>query len=355
MWRDRRFLDLVGIEHPIVLAPMAGYVGPALTIAVSTAGGLGSVPCATLSPDAARAEISVIRQQTDRPLNVNFFCHMQTPPDLVRDAAWQARMAGYYAEYGIEPAPASPSGQLTPFGEAMCALMEELRPRVVSFHFGLPEARFRQRLKQVGCLIIGCATTVREARWLQAEGVDAIIAQGAEAGGHRGMFMSDDVTTQVGSMALIPQVVDAVTVPVIAAGGIADARGVAAAFMLGASAMQLGTAYLRCPEAKTPAAYRAALAAGADDATALTNIMTGRPARAIVNRVIRELGPMNAAAPAFPGAAAALAPLSANPKAGASGEFSGFWSGQAARLARAIPAEELTLSLARETLARLAG
>lgn len=352
MWRDRRFLDLVGIEHPIVLAPMAGFVSPALTVAVSAAGGLGSLPCATLSPDAVRGDIAVIRQQTDRPLNLNFFCHTPVPPQPARAAAWQARMLGYYNEFGVD-APTTPPNQLAPFGEAMCALMEELQPRLVSFHFGLPEARYRQRLKAAGCLVVGCATTVREARWLQAEGVDAIIAQGAEAGGHRGIFLSEDITTQAGSMALIPQVVDAVTVPVIAAGGIADSRGIAAALMLGASAVQIGTAYLRCPEARTSLAHRAALAAVTDDGTVLTNVLTGRPARAIVNRVIRELGPVNPDAPSFPGAAAALAPLSAN--ANASCQFAAFWSGQAARLARAIPARDLTQTLARETLARLAG
>jgi nitronate monooxygenase len=355
MWRDRRFLDLVGIEHPILQAPMAGSGGAALAAAVSAAGGLGGLPCAMLTPDAARTEINRIRQQTNRPFNVNFFCHTPPAADAGRTASWRARVASYYGEYGVDPAAASAGANRAPFDAAMCDLMEELRPRVVSFHFGLPAPEHVARLKRAGCLILSSATTVREACWLEAAGVDAVIAQGVEAGGHRGMFLTDDVATQVGSIALIPQVVDAVRVPVIAAGGIADARGIAAALVLGASAVQLGTAFLQCPEALTSAVHRAALADCADDETVLTNVMTGRPARGFLNRAIRELGPIDPAAPAFPGAAAALAPLRAAAETRGSGDFSPLWSGQAARLARVNPAGELTVTLARAALARLAG
>jgi nitronate monooxygenase len=354
MWTNCRFLDLVGIEHPIVQAPMAGAMDHELVIAVSEAGGLGSLPCAMLTPEAARAQLEMIRQRTSRPINVNFFCHAPPRPDPVREQAWKARLAGYYRELGLDlDAPASGAGR-APFDEQMCALVEEFRPKVVSFHFGLPDPHLLTRLKAAGCRVLSSATTVAEARWLEERGCDAIIAQGYEAGGHRGMFLTADITTQAGTFALVPQVVDAVKAPVIAAGGIADARGVVAAFALGAAAVQIGTAYLFCPEAKISPAHRAALRAARDDATALTNVITGRPARGILNRIMREVGPISAEAPPFPLAAGAIGPLRATAEANGSGDFSPLWSGQAAALRREMPAADLTRALAQEALSRLA-
>lgn len=348
MWRDRRFLDLVGLTHPIIQAPMAGPGTAALAIAVSEAGGLGSLPCALSSVDQVRADLQMIRQQTARPVNVNFFCHVSPTSDPERETAWRRRLAPYYAELGLDPNALTSGPNRDPFNAAMCDLMVEFKPRVVSFHFGLPDAAHVEKLKRAGCLILSSATTVAEARWLEARGADAIIAQGLEAGGHRGMFLTDDLASQVGTVALVPQIVDAVSVPVIAAGGIGDGRGIAAALVLGAVAAQIGTAYLFCPEAKLSPPYRAALDAARDDATALTNVMTGRPARGLVNRFMREMGPLNTTAPQFPLAAKAVAPLRTKAEAQGSGDFTSLWSGQAARLGRKMAAGELTATLARE-------
>ncbi|MHC2001632.1 NAD(P)H-dependent flavin oxidoreductase [Methylobacterium sp. CM6241] len=347
MWPDRRFLDLVGLDHPIVQAPMVGPRGQ-LTAAVSTTGALGSLACAALNAEQVRNEVAAIRLNTDRPFNLNFFCHAPAAADPAREAAWLQRVTPYYRELGLDPAAPVAMSNRAPFDEAMCAVVEDLRPAVVSFHFGLPEAALLRRVREAGCLVVSSATTVREARWLDERGVDAIIAQGADAGGHRGMFLTDAVESQVGTFSLVPQVVDAVRVPVIAAGGIADARGIAAALMLGASAVQIGTAYLFCPEAGTSAVHLAALRAARDDDTALTNVFTGRPARGLVNRALAELGPVSADAPAFPSAAVALQPLRQRAEAGGSGDFSPLWSGQAASLARETGAADLTLRLADE-------
>ncbi len=353
MWPDRRLIDLFGIEHPIIQAPMAGAMDGALAAEVSAAGGLGSLPCAMLNAEQIRAEVEKIRRRTSRPFNLNFFCH--TPPELnnAREAAWHDRLAPYYREYGLDPSQPVPSSLRMPFDAALCALMEELKPRVASFHFGLPAPELVARVKRAECAVVSSATTVAEARWLEARGVDAIIAQGLEAGGHRGMFLDQDVAGQVGVFALVPQIADAVKVPVIAAGAIADARGIAAALALGAAGAQIGTAYLFCPEAKISAPYRAALRAARDDATRITNLMTGRPARGIVNRVMREIGPISDIAPEFPLAAGALAPLRAKAEAGGADDFSPLWSGQAAALGRDMPAAEMTAKLVQETLERL--
>lgn len=352
-WPDRRILDLFGIALPIVQAPMAGAQGSALAIAVAEAGGLGSLPCAMLSLDQARTEIDVFQQRTSKPLNVNFFCHVPPQADPRREAAWKKRLGVYYAEFGIDPAsiPAGPGR--APFDEKFCELMLEKKPAVLSFHFGLPDKRLLDRARSCGAKIIASATTVAEARRLEDAGCDAIIAQGNEAGGHRGIFLSEDVSSQPGTFALVPQVADAVKLPVIAAGGISDGRGVAAALMLGAAAAQIGTAYLLCPEAKISAIHRAALKQARDDKTALTNLFTGRPARGLLNRFMKEQGPMNPAAPKFPLATSAVAPLRAKAEAQGSGDFSPLWAGQAASLAREMPAGELTRKLAEDALRRL--
>jgi nitronate monooxygenase len=349
MWRDRRLPDLLGIEHPILQAPMAGAQGSAMAIAVSSAGGLGSLPCALLSPDQTRSEIEAIRRGTSRPFNLNFFCHAQPVSDPVREAKWVDALAPYRTELGVT-APLAKGGR-APFDETACALVEEFRSTVVSFHFGLPSADLLARVKRTGARVLSSATTLAEARWLEARGVDAIIAQGIEAGGHRGMFLDTNLATQAGTFALVPQIVDAVRVPVIAAGGIGDARGIAAALTLGAAGVQIGTAYLLCPEATISPLYRAALKAAAGHDTALTNVFTGRPARGIVNRAIRELGPISADAPAFPNAANAILPLRLKAEAQGSTDFTSLWSGQAPQFASERPAADVTLSLARAAAA----
>jgi nitronate monooxygenase len=358
MWPDRRVIELFKIEVPIVQAPVAGAMDWELAAAAAEAGALGSLPCAMLNADQIRAEMGRIRARTHKPINLNFFCHAQPELNNAREARWRERLTPYYSELGIDPAAPVPSSNRTAFDAAMCDVVEETKPEIVSFHFGLPELQLLRRVKAGGFLVMSSATTAEEARWLEARGVDAIIAQGNEAGGHRGLFLTDDandVATQAGTFALVPQIVDAVKVPVIAAGGITDARGIAAAFALGAAGAQIGTAYLWCPEAKISAPHRAALRSARDDGTALTNLMTGRPARGFLNRVMREVGPISDVAPAFPLAAGALAPLRAKAEAQGSGDFSPMWAGQAAALGRALPAGELTRTLAAEALERMRG
>ena len=354
MWYDRRILDLFGIEFPLLLAPMAGSGGVELAVAVSEAGGLGALPSAMLDAQQIRAQLGVLRQRTAGPVNLNFFCHVPPKADAQREARWRARLSPYYAEFGLDSDAVPPGAGRNPFNEETCAIVEEERPEVVSFHFGLPETALLERVQAAGAKIIASATTVAEARWLAEKGCDAIIAQGAEAGGHRGVFLEDEIATQPGTFALVPQVVDAVSVPVIAAGGISDGRGIAAAFMLGASAVQIGTAYLQCPEALTGSVHRQALAAARDDRTVLTNVFTGRPARGLLNRIVREVGPMSADAPAFPLATSAIMPLRKAAEEAGSGEFSPLWAGQAAGLAKPMPAADLTRMLAREAEALLA-
>ena len=340
-------MNLFDTQWPIIQAPMAGVHGSALAIAVIKAGGLGSLPCAMLTVEGMRKELAAIRAATDGPYNVNFFVHTPPAADARRETAWRAALTPYYREYDIDPASIAAGPGRAPFSAEAANVLEEFKPPVVSFHFGLPPADLVARLRSWGSKVLSSATTVDEARWLEAHGVDAVIAQGVEAGGHRGIFLSDDVNTQPGTFALVPQVVRAVKVPVIAAGGIADAQGVRAALALGAAAVQVGTAYLLCPEATTSAVHRAALKSDAARNTVLTNVFTGRPARGIVNRIIRELGPMNdEVVPAFPLATSALAPLRAKAEAQGSGDFSPLWSGQNATGCREIPAGELTRALA---------
>lgn len=359
MWPDRRLIDLFGIEHPIVLAPMAGAMDVELAIAVAQAGGFGSLPSALLDAEKLRAQVAQFQAAAPgKPLNLNFFVHRPAVPNNAREHAWREALKPYYAELDIDPAAPVPASNRAPFNDALCEVVEEIRPRVVSFHFGLPTPALVKRVQAAGSLILGSATTVAEARWLEDHGCDVVIAQGFEAGGHRGHFLSDNLAAQPGTFALVPQVVDAVKVPVIAAGGISDARGIVAALALGAAAVQIGSAYLHCPESKIMPPHRAALKNAADDGTVVTNLMTGRPARGIVNRVMRELGPLSPLAPEFPLAGGALAPLNAKAQAQGSGDFSSMWAGQAAGLGRALPARELTRKLADEAQAlmqRMAG
>ena len=338
--------EMLGIALPIIQAPMAGVQGSALAAAVSNAGGLGSLPCSLLDPDVMRAELTALASATTAPFNVNFFCH--TPPrvDAEREARWRAVVAPFYRELGLEPDPTPASDARIAFSPAAADVLAEFKPRVVSFQFGLPPADLVARVKSCGARVLSSATTVAEALWLEAHGVDAIVAQGVEAGGHRAMFLSDDVSTQIGTLALVPQIVRAVHVPVVAAGGIADARGVSAALELGAAGVQIGTAYLLCHETLTSARYRTTLKSESARHTALTNVFTGRPARAIMNRLVREIGPMNPAAPEFPLAASAIMPLRATAESLGSSDFSSFWAGQNTSGCREVSADELTRQLA---------
>jgi nitronate monooxygenase len=338
--------DLLGVEIPLLQAPMAGVQGSALAVAVSNAGGLGALPCAMLSLDALRRELTAIRAQTSKPFNVNFFCHSELTADAEREAAWRTALSPFYRELGIDPAAVAAGPGRAPFSADAADVLEDFKPAVVSFHFGLPADGLLARVKAMGAKILASATTVDEARWLESRGVDAIIAQGLEAGGHRGFFLSTDLATQVGTFALLPQIVQAVKLPVLAAGGIADAPGVAAALKLGAAGVQIGTAYLLCPESTTSAVHRAALKSEKARHTALTNLFSGGPARGIMNRLMWDLGPLSRLVPPFPLAAAAVAPLRARAESQGRGDFSPLWAGQNVTGCKELPAADLTRELA---------
>lgn len=338
---------LLGIELPVIQAPMAGHQGSALAVAVSEAGGLGSLPAATLSLETLRAELSALREQTRRPFNVNFFCHAEPVPDAAREAAWRDRLRPCYSQLGIAPDAIVAGAARRPFNDAIAELVAAFAPPVVSFHFGLPVPELLQRVKAWGAKVLSSATTVAEARWLEENGADVIIAQGLEAGGHRGLFLTEDLDSQLGTFALVPQIVRAVDHPVIAAGGIVDAATARAAMALGASGVQAGTAYLLCPEATTGEVHRRMLASDAASQTALTNLFSGRPARGIVNRFMREQGPVDPVAPPFPLAVAAVAPLRARSESEGSPDFAQMWCGQNASACRPLPAAEITRELAR--------
>jgi nitronate monooxygenase len=343
--------ELLGIQVPVIQAPMGGVQGSALAVAVANAGGLGSLPCAMLSPDALRKELAIMNSQTGgRPLNVNFFCHTSPRPNPEREEAWRNLLAPYYKELGIDVASIPTGPGRAPFSHDMADVLAEFRPAVVSFHFGLPSLDLLQRVRGWDAVVLSSATTVDEARWLEAHGADAIIAQGLEAGGHRGHFLSADMTAQMGTFALVPQIVREVNVPVIAAGGIADSSGVAAAMALGAAGVQVGTAYVLCPEATTSRIHRAAIKSNLARQTVLTNLFSGGAARGIMNRAMRELGPMSPVAPEFPLAGAAMAPLRAKAEAAGLGDFSPLWCGQNPTGCAEIPAAELTQLIAEQIL-----
>ena len=344
--------QLLNIELPIIQAPMAGVQGSALALAVSQAGALGSLPAAMLDAQTLRSELERIRQHTAKPYNVNFFCHQATPFDLPQEQRWRQHLRTYYQAFGLsEPAmPLAPTRM--PFDASMAAVLEPFAPPVVSFHFGLPDAALVLRAKAWGARILSSATTLEEGLWLQAHGVDAVIAQGLPAGGHRGHFLAPDLRGQMDTLELVRQLVAQLQVPVIAAGGIASADGVQAALQAGASAAQIGTAYLLCPQAGTSPLHRQALqhAARQPDAahtaTALTNVFTGRPARGLPNRAMRELGPLCPDAPVFPWASTAMAPLRQHAEALGSSDFSPLWSGSNTSGCAEIDAGELTRQLA---------
>ena len=338
--------EFLGIELPIIQAPMAGFQDSSLAVAVSVAGGLGSLPCAMLSIDELHAELTAIKSKTDKPFNINFFCHTSPAANADRESKWQAVLKPYFTEYGISAADIPTGPRREPFSHEVADVIEKYRPSIVSFHFGLPTDDLLERVKGWGSTVLASATTIEEAQWLEAHGADGVIAQGIEAGGHRGIFLSNDLTTQVGTFALLPQIIQKVKVPVIAAGGIVDARGVTAALSLGATAVQVGTAYLLCSETNTSQIHRAAIKSEDAHHTAITNLFSGRPARGIVNRLIREVGPINNDAPEFPLATTAISALRKQAEGSGLGDFSPLWCGQNTTGCKEISATELTRELA---------
>ncbi|WP_286220037.1 NAD(P)H-dependent flavin oxidoreductase [Marinobacter apostichopi] len=338
--------ELLNVDYPVIQAPMAGVQDSALTIAVSKAGGLGSLPCAMLTGEKIREEVARIRTATDRPFNLNFFCHRPPKANPERDAAWRQSLQPYYEELGLEITEDAGGASRRPFDEQTAELVAELQPAVVSFHFGLPAPDLLAFIKSNGVKVLASATTVAEALWLEQRGADAVIAQGLEAGGHRGHFLSGDLGLHMGLFALIPQIKSRVKLPVIAAGGIASAEGVNAATQLGAIAAQVGTAYLLCTEAKTSAIHRDALQSERSSHTEITNVFSGRPARGIVNRLMRERGPISSSVPDFPNASAALAPIRSEAEKLGKGDFSPLWAGQNTLGCAKISADKMTLRLA---------
>ena len=331
---------------------MAGVQDSELAIAVSSAGGLGSLPCSMLSHDLLHAELTQIRSKTNQPINVNFFCHTAPRFDAGREQKWRSILQPYFEEYEVDIENIPTGSGREPFSHAAADVLEAFKPEVVSFHFGLPDKDLLSRVKSWGAKVISSATTVEEARWLEANGADGIIAQGFEAGGHRGLFLSDDLSLQTGTFTLLSKVIREVNVPVIAAGGIADAKSVASALAAGAAAVQVGTAYLLCPEARTGQLHReaikncAAIKSSTVPKTEITNIFSGRPARGIVNRAISELGPINPNVPGFPLATATITALRKQVEQSGSGDFSPLWCGQNTEGCKEISAADLTLELA---------
>jgi nitronate monooxygenase len=356
MWPDRRLCDLLGIEHPIIQAPMAGSDTPALAAAVANAGGLGSIGCAVMSPEQFSAVYAETRVATNRALNMNFFAHAVPGDDEQKAARARALLTPFFMEFDLGEVP-EVIETFFPFGEAVFEAITEARPRVVSFHFGRPQARFVTALKDAGTVILCTATTPAEARDLEASGVDAIIAQGWEAGGHHGYYLTPK-GAQTGTMALVPQIVDAVGLPVIAAGGIADGRGIAAALALGAAGVQIGTAFLTTAEAGISAPHRAALMASDGSDTRPTRAFTGRPARGVVNRYMAAMAAHEDALPDFPLMNTVTGPLREASAGAGSPDFISLWSGQAVGLNRETTAAALVERLVAETqeaLGRITG
>jgi nitronate monooxygenase len=343
----RDFLAQLGMSLPIIQAPMAGVQTSKLAIAVGAAGGLGSLPTATLSLLDLQKELDAYKLATSASLNVNFFVHKAPIPDVQREAHWRQMLAPYFAQHGISSEAIAAGASRAPFSHAAADIVEPFKPAVLSFHFGLPEKDLLARVKSWGSQVWSSATTLEEALWLEANGVDVIIAQGLEAGGHRGMFLSQDLHTQVGCMELIRQIVQRIKLPVVAAGGIANAQGVSAALQCGATAAQIGTAYLLCPEAATSAIHRQALKSEGAKHTAITNLFTGRPARGINNRLMRDLGPINNEVPEFPLASAAIAPLRVKAESLGSSDFTPLWAGQNVSGCSEVSATAMTRELAR--------
>jgi len=344
-----RFQDLFGVTLPIIQAPMAGADSVELAVAVARAGGLGSLACPLLAPAQLQESWKSIRSQTDKPINLNFFCHTIAPRNVAKEEAWRKLLEKYYREMDISSENIPEPPLRMPFDSAMCDALENIKPEIVSFHFGLPESSLLARIKAIGAKILSSATTIDEARWLEAHGCDALIAQGSEAGGHRGMFLSDDLSTQEKTKILLVKTLAAVSIPVIAAGGIGDAQTVSEVLSQGAIAAQIGTAYLFCPETRISSTHLAALTAKNTD-TVITNVYSGRPARGLMTRLMRDIGPMSPYALAFPLAGRYVTPLRQRAEQKNSNDFSQMWAGESYKAGQIMPAEELTRKLAGLTL-----
>ena len=338
--------SMLGIEHPIIQAPMAGATTPELVAAVSNAGGLGMLGAANLSPAQIADAVATIRSLTERPFGVNLFAGGREDVADVDPQPMLAILADYHAELGL-PAPVTPTLDPDPFPGQLEAVLTTQAP-VFSFTFGIPAPGVFAELHHHDIAILGTATTVDEARQLAAAGVDAVIAQGSEAGGHRGTFAASFETALIGTMALVPQVVDAVPVPVVAAGGIMDGRGIVAAEALGASAVQMGTAFLTCREADAPDFYKAAIRSARGEHTALTRAFSGRPARGIINEFMHAVSGRDDAVLPFPLQNAATRPLRTEAAVRGDTRFLSLWAGQGAGLARDLPAAELVRQLVQE-------
>ncbi|WP_129139396.1 NAD(P)H-dependent flavin oxidoreductase [Modicisalibacter coralii] len=341
--------DRLGIQ-PIIQAPMAGVATPELAAAVSNAGGLGSLGIGASSVEQARSMIERTQALTSRPFNVNVFCHAPAVRDAAREAAWLAHLAPLFRESGGEP----PTGLEEIYrsfleDEAAFEMLLETRPAVVSFHFGLPsEARIRA-LREAGIYTLATATNLQEAREIQARGVDAIVAQGDEAGGHRGCFDPQADDERLSMAVLVRRLVKELALPIVAAGGIMDGQGIRAALALGASAAQLGTAFILCPESAANDGYCSTLKSERAETTRMTTTLSGRPARGILNRLIRHADAMpETMPPAYPVAYDAAKRLNAAAAGLGHHEFAAHWAGQSAPLAREFPAGELVSQLIQE-------
>jgi nitronate monooxygenase len=347
-WTATALTERLGIEYPIVQAPMSGWTPPEIVAAVSNAGGLGSLGAARMSPDALRVAIHAVRRLTDRPFNVNVFTWRDTePPDREDIEAVEKVLGPYRQALGLgEDAQAPFPASLSEMLDGQLAVICEERVPVLSFTFGIPPL---EEVKQTGGVVLGTATSVAEAIALQEAGVDMVVAQGGEAGGHRGTFRGSFEQSLVGVLALVPQVVDSIDAPVIAAGGIMDGRGIAAALALGASGAQLGTAFAACPESGAPEAYKRALAGLADTATCVTDVYTGRPARAVRTPLITELETRLADALEFPLQSSLTGPIHEMAAQRGESDLMFMLAGQAAGLSRSLPAAELLRTLAGET------
>jgi len=336
--------SMLGVGLPVIQAPMAGVQDEALAIAVAEAGGLGSMPCALLDPTRLEAALERFAL-LPVPINLNFFCHSMTAPDPVREQRWREALGPYYRELGVRPPEPDAAIVRRPIDQATVNVLGRFRPRIVSFHFGLPAAHLLDQIKAWGATVLASATTTAEGKWLEGHGADIVVAQGIEAGGHRGCFLSEDLAAQPSTIALVSSLSRALSVPVVAAGGIGSHADAEALFAAGAAAIQAGTAYLLCPEATTTAVHRAALVQPGRE-TAITNLFSGRPARGLANRLMRDLGPMSDLPPAFPWASLALAPLRAEAEARGLDDFTPLWCGPAHGSFRGLDAGAVTRRLA---------
>lgn len=342
------FLSRLGLQYPIIQAPMAGTSTPGLAATVSNAGGMGSLGLGNLSVEAARKQIRQLQQLTDKPFNINFFCHADDPADAARDHNWLKRLQPWFAEFAAQPPAQLDKGYGSFIGNrAMLDMLLEERPPVVSFHFGLPDADAIAALQQAGIFLMGCATSLEEACMIEAAGLDAVIAQGYEAGGHRGLF---DPKQESGLLLddLLAQLKDTIELPVVATGGLMDGKDISRVLAAGASAAQLGTAFISCPESAAPQAYRDQLLSDNAQETAVTAIFSGRPARGMVNRSHREIGPYAAELAGYPQAYSAAKALHAAAVAKGSHDFAPYWAGTSAHRSRALPAAGLMACLIEE-------